>query len=99
MTNQKEEEETRGTEVAVKDVTNNLQEDRTEVLTRRNQETNDKKPATEGRRIPSETEVNKSEDQHITTSINSTQDQSIPTHENLSKVEMRFKETRILSYF
>ena len=36
-TNQKEEEETRGTEVAGKAFTNNLQEDRTEVLPRKNQ--------------------------------------------------------------
>ena len=39
------------------------------------------KPATKGRRIPCETEVNKSKDQHITTSTNSTQDQPNTTHE------------------
>ena len=48
-TNRNEEEEASGAEV---------EEDRTEVLPRRNQRHQATKPATEGRRIPYETEVN-----------------------------------------
>ena len=56
-TNRKEEEEARGIEVEV--FTINLQEDRTEVLQEEINEVNDTKPATEGRGVPYETEVNK----------------------------------------
>ena len=83
--NRKEEEETRGTKVAGKAFTINLQEDRTEVLTRRRRrnQRNQLHKACNWRKKDSlrNRSQHKSEDQHITTSTNSTQDQSTPTHE------------------
>ena len=50
--NLKEEEEARGIEVEGKVFTINLQKDRTEVLQEETNETNDTKPAKEGRGVP-----------------------------------------------